>query len=157
MSYLVRPSILHSMKPFFINTCIQVPGIWWPVAGHIRPVFALGPYYKHAQEQQDKGCFMQCSHCHHLWNRTLFLLLGAYHCFESLIKRQWHKIWMQLGSGTYSISQVGVLFLSLFLILMLVAGLSEDSRHVVAEIMGEDEPIFQTSTDDNSQLEHMDW
>jgi len=40
---------------------------------------------------------------------------------------------------------------------MLVAGLSEDSRHVVAEIMGEDEPIFQTSTDDNSQLEHMDW
>jgi hypothetical protein len=77
--------------------------------------------------------------------------------FESLIKRQWHKIRMQPGSGTYSISQVGRLFLSLFLILMLVAGLSEDSRHVVAEIMGEDEPIFQTSTDDNSQLEHMDW
>jgi len=77
--------------------------------------------------------------------------------FESLIKRQWHKIRMQPGSGTYSISQVGRLFLSLFLILMLVAGLSGDRRHVVVEMRGEDEPIFQTSADNDSHLEHMDW
>ena len=80
---LVRPSILHSMKPFSINTWIQVPGIWWPVTSHIRLAFALGPYYNHAQEQQDKGCFMQCSHCHCLWNRALFLLLGAYQCLKA--------------------------------------------------------------------------
>jgi len=40
---------------------------------------------------------------------------------------------------------------------MLVAGLSGDSRHVVVEMRGEDEPIFQTSADNDSHLEHMDW